>query len=87
MLESLGYQRKQILFNLPVRHIYERLQADDDSIKAQIARLHEAPQKMKNFFIFAKYITMFLDILYIFILQLMIILQASSPGRYPEGWV
>ena len=36
MLESLGYKCKQILFNLPVRHIYERLQADDDSIKAQI---------------------------------------------------
>ena len=52
MPESLVYQRKQIMFNLPVRHIYERLEAD--SIKAQIARLHGAPQKMKNFFILAK---------------------------------
>ena len=65
MLESVVYQRKQILFNLPVRHIYERLEAY--YIEAQIARLHGAPQKMKNFFILAKYIAMFLYILYIYI--------------------
>ena len=58
MPESLVYQRKQILINLPVRHIYERLEAD--SIKTQIARLHGAPQKMKNFFILAKYNACFL---------------------------
>ena len=48
--------------NFPVRHIYERLQAD--STKAQIARLHGAPQKIKKFFILAlaKYIAMFLDL-------------------------
>ena len=46
MLESLVYQRKQFLFNLPERHLYDRLQAE--YIKAQIARLHGVPQKMKN---------------------------------------
>ena len=69
--------------NFPVRHIYERLQAD--STKAQIARLHGAPQKIKKFFILAlaKYIAMFLD----FLMILMIILQASSSGSCPEGGV
>ena len=57
MLESLGYKCKQILFNLPVRHIYERL--DTDSITAQINRLLGAPQRMKNFFILAKYFISF----------------------------
>ena len=58
MPESLVYQRKQILFNLPVWNIFEKMQAD--SIKAQIARLHGAPQKMMNFFILAKYNACFL---------------------------
>ena len=57
MPESLVYQRKQILFNLPLRHIYERLEAD--SITAQITRLLGAPQRMKNFFILAKYFISF----------------------------
>ena len=38
-------------------HIYERLEAD--SITAQISRLLGAPQRMKNFFILAKYFISF----------------------------
>ena len=60
MPESLVYQRKQILFNLPVWNIFEKMQAD--SIKEQIARLYRAFQKMKNFSILPEYIAMFLDI-------------------------